>query len=106
MQDQNLMKSILDQCKQAAQRMAANEAQAFVADAKGFLQHTENDLAKWQTQYVNGEIDADDLKWVLGEKKDVADMQALKRKGIAKIRLDELQQEMLDIVVSTISKAV
>jgi hypothetical protein len=62
-----------------------------------------------QTQHarlIHVEIDADDLEWLLDMKKDVAEMQALKRKGIAKIRTEELQKQMLAIVTTAISSAI
>ena len=103
---QNLLKNILEQCGDAAKKMAKEEAKAFVADASSFLDRTKDDLVKWQKQFAADEIDADDLQWLLDMKRDVAEMQALKRKGIVKIRLEQLQNQMLDIVVSSISAAI
>ena len=102
----DLVKDILGQCEDAAKAMAAKEAKAFISDATAFLNQTKDDLQKWATQLEQREIDAGDLEWLLDMKKDVAEMQALKRKGIAKIRLEELQTQMLSIVTSAISSAV
>lgn len=103
---QDLVKDILSKCEDAAKAMVLKEEKAFVSDTTEFLNQTKDDLQKWATQFEQGEIDADDLEWLLDMKKDIAEMQALKRKGIAKIRLEELQNQMLSIVTSAISSAV
>lgn len=103
---QDVVKDILERCKDAAQTMVRDEAQAFLSDAAGFLERTKSDFQMWADQYAAGEIDRDDLDWLLDMKRDVAEMQALKREGIAKIRLEQLQNQMFDIVISTISTAV
>lgn len=103
---QDLMKVILSKCEDAAKVMLTKEAEAFISDSTSFLNQTKDDLQKWATQFEQGEIDADDLEWLLDMKKDVAEMQALKHKGIAKIRLEQLQNQMLSIVTSAISSAV
>lgn len=100
---QDLVKNILEQCEDAAKEMIKKEAEAFISDASEFLNKTKVDLLKWTTQFKQGEIDSDDLEWLLDMKKDVAEMQALKRKGIAKVRLEELQNQMISIVTTAIS---
>jgi O-phosphoseryl-tRNA(Cys) synthetase len=102
----DVTKNILNQCEDAAKAMLKKEAKAFMKDASLFVDRTKDDLKKWAIQFKQGEIDADDLKYLLDMKKDVAEMQALKRTGIAKIRLEELQDQMLSIVVSSISSAI
>ena len=102
----DLMKDILNKCEGAAKAMIKHEAEAFLSDATAFITGTKDDLQEWTAQFQEGEIDADDLEWLMDMKKDVAEMQALKRKGIAKIRLEELQNQMLSIVTSAISSAV
>jgi hypothetical protein len=102
---QDLMKNILKQCEDAAKKMVKKEAKAFISDATAFLNKTKDDLQTWAIQFERGEIDADDLEYLLDMKRDIAQMQALKRKGIAKIRLNELQNQMLSIVTTAISSA-
>jgi hypothetical protein len=103
---QDVVKDILGKCGDAAKTMAAKEAKAFLSDATAFLNKTKDDLQKWALQFEQGEIDADDLEWLIDMKKDLAEMQALKRKGIARIRTEELQNQMLSIVTTAISSAV
>ena len=103
---QDLVKNILGQCEDAAKAMVKKEAEAFLSDAAAFLNKAKDDLQKWTVQFEQGEIDADDLEWLMDMKKDIAEMQALKRKGIAKIRLEELQNQMLSIVTTAVSSVV
>jgi hypothetical protein len=101
----DLIKNIAGELKTLAITAAKDEAAAFTEDASAFLDRTKGDLCEWTTQLKNGEIDEDDFRWLLKMKKDVAEMQALKQKGIAKIRLEELQSKMLDAVAGAVLKA-
>ncbi|NLX25536.1 MAG: hypothetical protein GXY61_06195 [Lentisphaerae bacterium] len=103
---QNLLEEILKQCREAAKSMITEEAEAFISDTTSFLNTTRDDLHEWTRQFGQGEIDTDDLEWLMDMKKDVAEMQALKCKGIAKIRIEELQKQMLSIVTSAISSTI
>ncbi|MFA6174132.1 MAG: hypothetical protein WC334_08525 [Kiritimatiellales bacterium] len=102
----DIIESVLDELKTMAVTMAKDEAKAFSADAKDFLERAKDDVAKWTKQLKNGEITKEDFRDLLEMKKSVAEMQALKQKGIAKIRLEQLQNQMLDAVTSAVLKAI
>jgi hypothetical protein len=102
----DIIESVLDELKTMAITMAKDEAEAFSADAKDFLERAKDDVAKWTKQLKNGEITKEDFRDLLEMKKSVAEMQALKQKGIAKIRLEQLQNQMLDTVTSAVLKAI
>ncbi|MGE4489639.1 MAG: hypothetical protein AB7E95_08860 [Kiritimatiellales bacterium] len=102
----DLIGSILDGLKDLATTAAADEVEAFMQDASEFLGNTKDDLLKWAKQLKDGKIDEQDFRDLLEMKKSVAEMHALKRKGMAKIRLEKLMDQMLDCIVGAVKGAV
>lgn len=103
---QDLVKNILKQCEDAAKGFVKEEAEAFLKDAKATGESLKGDLAKWSAAYEAGKIDEAGLQRMMKRKKTTMQMQALKQAGIAEIRLEQLQNQIIDIVVGSISSAV
>jgi len=75
-------------------------------DASAFVDRTKDDLQKWVKQLKDGEINKDDFRDLLEMKKSVAEMQALTRKGMAKIRMEKLLDQMLDCISDSVKTAI
>ncbi|MBN2684824.1 MAG: hypothetical protein JXR40_06055 [Pontiellaceae bacterium] len=103
---QDLAKDILKRCKDAAKDFVKEEAEAFLADAKEASESMAGDLAKWSAAYKAGKIDEAGLQRLIKRRKTTLQTQALEQAGIAEIRLEQLRNQMVDIVVGSISAAV
>lgn len=77
-----------------------------IADGKAFAEEAKQDLEKWTRQMAEGELTRVDLEWLIKGKKDLARMEALKQKGIAKAKIDEYRNAMLNTVVGSVVKLV
>lgn len=72
-----------------------------VTDAKAFLDASKDDLQRWTKLLANGELSQDDFEWLVMGRKDVAELHALKQKGLALVRIDRFKNALLNLVIDT-----
>ncbi len=77
---------------------------AAVKDGKAFLEQTRADLERWARMLATGDLTRDDFEWLLVGKKDLAELVALKKKGLAKVALDRFINGLIDTIVATAFK--
>lgn len=77
---------------------------AAVSDSKAFLEKCKGDLERWTKMLAKGELTRDDFEWLVVGKKDLAELVALKQKGLAKVALDRFINGLIDTIVSTAFK--
>ncbi len=76
----------------------------FIKDGKTFVEEAEDDLKRWTQLMAEGKLTKEDLKFLVNGKKDLAKMEALKHKGIAKAQLDQYKSAIVDSVITSASK--
>jgi hypothetical protein len=79
----------------------ANQA---LADGSAFLKAVKDDLERWTTELAEGKIMQDEFKSLIIGQENLAKMEALKQAGLAQVRLDEIRNGILNIVVDTALK--
>lgn len=77
---------------------------AAVKDGKAFLEQSKADLERWTKMLAKGDLTRDDFEWLMVGKKDLAELVALKQKGLAKVALDRFINGVIDTIVSTAFK--
>lgn len=77
---------------------------AAVNDGRAFLEKSKADLERWTKMLAKGDLTRDDFKWLVIGKKDLAELVALKQKGLAKVALDRFVNGLIDTIVSTAFK--
>ncbi|MGN8226071.1 hypothetical protein [Gracilimonas sp. BCB1] len=75
-------------------------------DAGDFAFQTKEDLIKWSKMLKDGEISADDFEFLLKAKKDLAEMEALKQRGLTQAKLDKLKLAIMDTVAGSVKKVI
>jgi hypothetical protein len=73
-----------------------------INDGKDFLDKSKDDLKRWSELLAQGKITKDDFEWLLLGRKDLAVMDALKQKGMAKKKLDTFAKGILETVKTTV----
>ncbi len=73
-----------------------------ISDGKVFLDRCKEDLKRWTDLLSQGKLTQDDFEWLLLGRKDLAEMEALKQKGMAKKKLNTFLKGLLDTVKSTV----
>ena len=75
-----------------------------IKDGKNFLDKSKADLERWSRMLASGDLTRDDFEWLLVGKKDLAELVALKQKGLAKVAQDRFVNGLIDMIVSTAFK--
>ncbi len=71
-------------------------------DAIELLESLEEDIRRWSIMVLNGELTKSDLEWLVLAKKELIEMVGLKNVGLAQIKIDELKNKLLNLVVNKI----
>lgn len=77
-----------------------------INDGRSFAVKSKNDLERWIKQLIDGSLTQDDFEWLVKGKKDLAEMVALKQKGLAQAKIDKYRIALLDTVVSSAFKLI
>lgn len=77
---------------------------AAIKDAKSFFDQAKVDLERWTKMLAKGELTRDDFEWLVVGKKDLAELVALKQKGLGKVALDRFVNGLIDTIVATAFK--
>ena len=72
-----------------------------INDGKDFLRETDEDLRRWTSQLAAGELSQDEFKWLVQGKKDLAELKALKQKGLALAETDKFRAGLITLVTNT-----
>jgi hypothetical protein len=81
-----------------------NEKTAALKDARAFMQEVEADLQRWTALLASGDLTRDDFEWLVAGKKDLAELNALKRKGLSRVALERFVNGLIDTIVTTAFK--
>ena len=95
------LNAIEEGVKELAKKTLKGFKDEAVADAKAFLDTTEDDLKRWTKLLANGELSQDDFEWLVIGRKDVTELHILRQSGLALVRLDRFKNAFLDLVIDT-----
>jgi hypothetical protein len=74
---------------------------AATSDAKDFLEKYKADLQKWIEDLANGELSEEDFEDLVLGRKDIAEMYALKKAGVALAKMDLFKCRLADLIIDT-----
>ena len=60
---------------------------AAAKDGKAFIEKSKIDLERWTKMLAKGDLTRDDFEWLMVGKKDLAELVALKQKGLRRLPL-------------------
>ncbi len=90
-----------DNLKALAQEHLGDLRDAALRDGQAFVAATRADLERWLALVAEGALTRDDFEWLVQGKKDLAELEALKQAGLAKVRLDRFRSSLVELVVNT-----
>jgi len=98
-------KSLKTELASFAEKSWKTYRDAAVKDEQTFLEKSKARLEEWTKQLAKKEISRKDFKWLVKGLKDLAELEALKEAGLAKVALDNFTNGLIDVVISTAFKA-
>jgi len=99
MDTKNLLKEIEKEIVTEAKLTFLKNGKEAVKDSRAFLAAIEEDLKRWSLQLAEGSLSQDGFISLVKGDKDLAEMHALKQKGISRIMLNEFQDRMIGIII-------
>lgn len=72
-----------------------------ISDGNAFLDKTKEDIKRWTIQLSKKELTKKDFEWLLEGKKDLAEMEALKQKGLDLAEIERCRDGLLNVVLNT-----
>jgi len=97
----DFVEAIEEGVKEIAKRTLKGFKDEAVEDTKAFLEMSKDDLERWTRLLANGDLSHEDFEWLLLGRRDVAELYALKQKGLALVRLDRFRNALLDLIIDT-----
>ncbi|HMB61756.1 MAG TPA: hypothetical protein VKN36_01695 [Eudoraea sp.] len=95
---EKLLKELKDEIVAEAKDKFGSEGKVIVSDMQDYLDSSKEKLKKWSLLFVQGDIDKDELAWLLKSQKDLLTMRSLLKIGVNKIKLGHFKNKIISIV--------
>ena len=99
---------IADEVKRGLLQLLAQDGQSAVqaalSDGAAFLQDTRSDLDRWTQQLAAGQLSKDECASLVRGRQDLAQMAGLKRAGLAAIRIDQIKNALIQLIITAAGK--
>jgi len=99
-------KSIEEQTAILAKVLLKGFAEQAVQDAVDFRAKAEQHIAEWRLDLANGDITKKNFESLVRGERELAEMHALKQKGLSKVALDTFTNGFIEIVLNAALAAV
>ena len=70
-------------------------------DAKSFLEASKDDAQRWTRLLAEKELTQEDFEWLVLSRRDVAELQFLKKTGLSMVRIDRFKNALINLVIDT-----
>lgn len=97
----DLLDALRDEVTDLATSHFDDFADAAIDDGEAFLDDSKDDLKEWTQLLAEDKLTQEEFRSLVEGKKDLAEMKALKRAGLAAVRIDKFRSELVDRVVDT-----
>ena len=101
---------ILNQLKQGVSQLAKssfkNRAAQDESAGQAILTLLEDDVKTWTTQLASGQLKVNDFKDLVLDQKDKLESAALTQAGLTEIAADQFKQDVLNLIVNVVTKAI
>jgi hypothetical protein len=102
---QIFLQNLRDDLKSSAPELGVDLMDALIEDGLDFVHKTREDIEKWSHQLAKGELSKDEFEWLILAKKDLAEMEALKQKGLALANIDQYKHAITYSVLKAVFKS-
>jgi hypothetical protein len=87
---------------EVARNFSEDIREELLNDGEAFAIILQHDLERWTKQLAKGILSRDEFSYLVEAKKDLAEMEALKQKGLAQAKVDKLKVALIDSVVGSV----
>jgi hypothetical protein len=101
-----ITEEILKEIESLAEETFKKHKDEAFKDGKAFLDKIEDDLERLSNLLAKGELTAEEFKWLVRGKKDLAEMAFLKQVGLALVKIDKFKDSLLNLIISSFLKKI
>jgi hypothetical protein len=85
-----------------AKEKFGEQGKDIIADMEEYLEHSKEKLKKWSLLFAAGNIDKEELAWLLQSQKDLLILKTLQNAGVSKISIGHFKNKVIGSVFSKI----
>lgn len=97
---------LIDKLEDIAKGLVQDIKEAFIQDGITFAEKTKKRLERWTVLVAEGKLTMEEFKYLLEAQKDLAEMEALKEKGLAKIEIDRLRNSLINAILESVAAVI
>ena len=101
-----LFQTLMDGMADIARDTIKRSVKEATKEGRTALTVLKGDLERWTQMVADGELSIEDMEFLLAGRKELAEMTALSRLGIARIELDKFKDGIISLVVNTVGKVI
>lgn len=91
---------VLAEIGDIAKKEAGNYVKETVSDANEFMATIQSDLERWTVKLGQGTLSEKDIASLIRGKKSLLEMKSLTKKGLLQAKIDSIQNQILDLLIS------
>lgn len=88
----------------ALQVYSSEFREEIIGTVSAFAVSLNSDIQKWAQQFQDGELNREDLEFLINARKDRLKLEALRHKGLEQVRIDRLRKEIQDSFIGSLQK--
>jgi hypothetical protein len=102
------VENIINELKVGIGNIAKQQVGAYAAAAKAdgehFIEQLRIDITTWSVQLATGKLSKGDFEFLIKGRRDLAAMKGLTEAGLAAIKIDEIKNSMVTLVITVVCK--
>lgn len=95
-----ILKEIKEEITALATEKFNTQSTAIAQDVEAYLAHSKEKLKKWGQLFKEGQIDKEELTWLLKSQKEVFLLKSLQHIGVSSIRIGHFKNKIVNTVLS------
>lgn len=100
----DFLAELKEEVKELVEKSWKDLKEAAIHDAEAFLFKAEGDLRRWTQLLATGALTSQDFEFLLGAKKEVAELGALEQAGLAQVQLDRFMNGVVGAIINAATK--
>ncbi|MFC4635104.1 hypothetical protein ACFO3O_14385 [Dokdonia ponticola] len=101
-----ILKELKEEISDLAKEKFEQHSTAIIEDAEAYLAHSKEKLKKWGQLFKQGQIDKEELVWLLKSQKELFLLKSLQTIGVSSIKAGHFKNKILNTILSKITTTV
>ncbi|WP_299211858.1 hypothetical protein [uncultured Dokdonia sp.] len=93
---EDLFNDLKEEIITEAKEKFGEQGKDIIVDMEKYLAHSKEKLKKWALLFAEGNIDKEELAWLLQSQKDLLVLKTLQNAGVSKISIGHFKNNVID----------